>query len=206
MCTLAFCALACPAAPRSAFYVGFTLTNLVGGYLASSVGTKHVLGWGVVLWSIFTITTPAAAGSTLPVLLGNRAMMGAGEGVTYPCVQNVVKFWCPADVRTRALVLIYSAGSVGTITALLTAPLIIKVGACGQGAWHSRACKRHISGLDSVCLQRTWRHGQGSAYSPATAIVLGACLHAGGDCSMGSKGCRPSSEKVSVGHGVCAPG
>lgn len=110
---------------NSAFYVGYTITNLVGGYLASSLSAKQVLGWGVVLWSIFTITTPTAAATSLPVLLGNRAVMGAGEGVTFPCVQNIVKGWVPADTRTRALTLIYSGGQLGTIVALITAPLII---------------------------------------------------------------------------------
>jgi MFS family permease len=80
------------------------------------------------MWSIFTITTPIAAAGTLPVLLGNRALMGAGEGVTFPCVQSIVKFWCPGDVRSRALALIYSGGQLGTIVALVTAPLIIQVG------------------------------------------------------------------------------
>jgi ACS family sodium-dependent inorganic phosphate cotransporter len=115
----------------SAFFIGYTVTNLLGGYLASSIGAKQVLGWGVVLWSVFTITTPLAASSSLPVLLGNRAVMGAGEGVTFPCVQNVVKFWAPATVRSRALAFIYSGGQIGNIVALLTAPLIIKV-SCWQ--------------------------------------------------------------------------
>jgi hypothetical protein len=62
----------------------------------------------VVIWSLFTMTTPVAASATLPILLANRAMMGAGEGVTFPCVQKLVKGWVPADARSRALTLIYS--------------------------------------------------------------------------------------------------
>lgn len=122
-----FCSLLISATTYSAFYIGYTLTNLVGGYLASTWSAKQVLGAGVVLWSIFTITTPIAAAGSLPLLLGNRALMGAGEGVTFPCVQNIVKFWCPGDVRSRALALIYSGGQLGTIVALVTAPLIIQV-------------------------------------------------------------------------------
>lgn len=120
----------------SAFYVGYTITNLVGGYLASSLSAKQVLGWGVVLWSIFTITTPPAAAASLPVLLGNRAIMGSGEGVTFPCIQNIVKGWVPADTRTRALTLIYSGGQLGTIVALITAPLIINVSGCCPSGQH----------------------------------------------------------------------
>lgn len=113
--------------------MGYTITNLVGGYLASSLSAKQVLGWGVLVWSFFTITTPAAAAVSMPLLLANRAVMGAGEGVTFPCVQNIVKGWVPADTRTRALTLIYSGGQLGTIVALITAPLIIKV-CMGWGA------------------------------------------------------------------------
>lgn len=112
--------------------MGYTITNLVGGYLASSLSAKQVLGWGVAVWSLFTITTPAAAAVSMPLLLANRAVMGAGEGVTFPCVQNIVKGWVPADTRTRALTLIYSGGQLGTIVALITAPLIIKV---REGGW-----------------------------------------------------------------------
>lgn len=134
---------------NSAFYVGYTITNLVGGYLASSLSAKQVLGWGVVLWSIFTITTPTAAATSLPVLLGNRAVMGAGEGVTFPCVQNIVKGWVPADTRTRALTLIYSGGQLGTIVALITAPLIINVSA-GQG-WVKSAGGPMLKGRGGGC-------------------------------------------------------
>lgn len=126
-CLLRLCTNPTPPS-NSAFYVGYTLTNLVGGYLASTTSPKQVLGWGVVIWSLFTISTPAAAGASMPLLLGNRACMGAGEGVTFPCVQSIVKGWVPADTRTRALTLIYSGGQLGTIVALVTSPLIIKVG------------------------------------------------------------------------------
>ena len=37
------------------------VTNLCGGFLATRYSAKGVLAMGVVLWSIFTIATPAAA-------------------------------------------------------------------------------------------------------------------------------------------------
>jgi ACS family sodium-dependent inorganic phosphate cotransporter len=85
----------------------------LGGYLASSLSAKKVLGTGVVVWSLFTMTTPLAAGAAMPVLLTNRAFMGAGEGVTFPSVQNLVKGWVPPDARSRALTLIYSGSKGG---------------------------------------------------------------------------------------------
>jgi hypothetical protein len=42
----------------------------------------------VVVWSVFTLLTPAAAGANwLPVLLVTRAAMGVGEGVCFPTMQ-----------------------------------------------------------------------------------------------------------------------
>jgi len=110
----------------ASFYVGYTVFNLVGGVLATQGRAKRVLGVGVVVWSAFTIATPAAAASpALPVLLATRALMGAGEGVTYPSVQALVRGWVPPDGRSRALTLTYAAAQLGTVVALLTAPVII---------------------------------------------------------------------------------
>jgi MFS family permease len=71
------------------------------------------------------LTPAAAAARAMPLLFATRCLMGCGEGTAYPCVQSVVKGWVPPDSRSRALTLIYSGGQLGTILALLTAPLII---------------------------------------------------------------------------------
>lgn len=35
-------------------------------------------------------------------------MMGVGEGVTYPSIQNLARRWVPEQKRSRALAFIYS--------------------------------------------------------------------------------------------------
>lgn len=67
-------------AHRRAFSIGYTVTNLLGGFLAAQYGPKRVLKWGVFVWSVFTLLTPAAASAKLWVLLLVRAAMGFGEG------------------------------------------------------------------------------------------------------------------------------
>jgi ACS family sodium-dependent inorganic phosphate cotransporter len=120
-------------AVNAAFYAGYTVTNLAGGYLAATVGSKRTLGTGVAVWSAFTVLTPwAAATRAMPLLLSVRCLMGCGEGTAYPCIQAVVKGWVPRDARSRALTLIYSGGQLGTIIALLTAPAII-----GAAGWEA---------------------------------------------------------------------
>ena len=95
----------------SVFFVGYTVTNICGGYLATRFTAKLVLGLGVVVWSIFTILTPvAAATKSVYVVLACRCLMGAGEGVTFPSIQHLQGKWCPASHRTFINTLIFAGG------------------------------------------------------------------------------------------------
>ena len=85
----------------SVFFVGYTVTNICGGYLATRFTAKLILGLGVVVWSVFTILTPLAASTeSVYVILACRCVMGAGEGVTFPSIQHLQGKWCPANRRT----------------------------------------------------------------------------------------------------------
>ena len=100
-----------PTCSCSVFFVGYTLTNICGGYLATRFTAKLVLGLGVVVWSAFTILTPVAASTeSVYVILACRCVMGAGEGVTFPSIQHLQGKWCPANRRTFANTLIFAGG------------------------------------------------------------------------------------------------
>lgn len=120
-------------AVSSAFFAGYMITNLCGGYLATRFSAKGVLAAGVVLWSFFTLATPpAAASGNLTDLLAVRSMMGVGEGVSYPSIQNLVREGVPGAARSRALAFIYSGHQLGTIASYLIAPALI-----AQLGWQS---------------------------------------------------------------------
>ncbi|KAL3137830.1 hypothetical protein ABBQ38_005085 [Trebouxia sp. C0009 RCD-2024] len=111
---------------NSVFFVGYTVTNICGGYLATRFTAKLILGLGVVVWSIFTILTPvAAATKSVYVVLACRCLMGAGEGVTFPSIQHLQGKWCPASRRTFANTLIFAGATSGTILSYASAPAII---------------------------------------------------------------------------------
>lgn len=89
----------------SAFFIGYTLTNFLGGLLATTWAAKPVLSIGVVVWSMFTTATPIAA-PNFGTLLAARAAMGAGEvsagtrpdpGVGQRCLNTAHRF--PAGNR-----------------------------------------------------------------------------------------------------------
>ncbi|KAK9829674.1 hypothetical protein WJX72_007295 [[Myrmecia] bisecta] len=112
---------------NSIFFIGYTLTNLVAGFLATRYTSKRVLMVGVVAWSAFTILTPAAAHSgSIGVLLMVRALMGMGQGITFPAVQVLVSNWVPNDHIGRANSFIHSGATFGTIVSYCTAPFIMQ--------------------------------------------------------------------------------
>ena len=116
-------------AVSSAFFGGYTLTNFSGGYLTSLFPAASLLGAGVVMWSIFTVLTPASAATrSMPALLGCRAAMGVSEGVAFPSYTALYAKHVPKSRRSVAQALLYSGQQLGTIVALLTAPKIISWG------------------------------------------------------------------------------
>ena len=44
----------------TSFYFGYIFTQILGGSLSDKFGAKLVLGYGLIIWSIFTILTPLA--------------------------------------------------------------------------------------------------------------------------------------------------
>lgn len=61
------------------------ITNLCGGFLATRYSAKGVLALGVVLWSMFTIATPAAAAGNLGELMMARSVVQAGRDCECAC-------------------------------------------------------------------------------------------------------------------------
>jgi len=110
----------------SAFFAGYMVTNIFGGYLATRYCPRIVLASGVLMWSLFTLETPTAAASdSLTNLFMVRAVMGVGEGVAYPSIQNIVRGHVPDYLRSRSLSLIYSGHQLGTIVSYLASPALM---------------------------------------------------------------------------------
>ncbi len=110
----------------SAFFVGYLLLQVVGGRLADRVGGKFVLGLGVLVWSLFTILTPAAAYVGLVPLLLARVGLGLGEAVTFPSIYTIYARSIPLVERSRAIGITNSGIPAGTIVGLMTTPVIVR--------------------------------------------------------------------------------
>ncbi|OXB62643.1 hypothetical protein ASZ78_016938 [Callipepla squamata] len=61
------------------FFYGYIITQIPGGYLASKIGGKLLLGFGIFGTSVFTLLTPLAADLGVGYLIAVRALEGLGE-------------------------------------------------------------------------------------------------------------------------------
>ena len=109
----------------SSFFVGYIFTQYLGGFLADRYGGKRVLGYGVLLWSLFTILTPLAAHNGFFLLLLTRVLMGLGEGITFPAWHSLYARWVPFQERTRAIAFTNSGIPLGSIFAYIATPIIM---------------------------------------------------------------------------------
>jgi ACS family sodium-dependent inorganic phosphate cotransporter len=125
----------------SAFSVGYCISQLPSGTLAALTSPKSVLLGGLVVWSAAQAASPAAAAAGLPVLLGMRAVMGAGEAAAVPSLQAVAAKFVPAKRRSLFWGVLSASLSCGTIASYLVAPpliaeygwefVFVAFGACG---------------------------------------------------------------------------
>lgn len=102
----------------SSFFVGYISLMAVSGWLATRFGGVRVLGFAVLVWSLFTLATPPAATTSLAMLIAVRIGMGLGEAAMFPACYELIGRWLPPAERTRAVTRILSGIPVGTVAGL----------------------------------------------------------------------------------------
>ena len=108
----------------SAFFWGYLLPQLLGGWMSDRFGGRRVLAAGVAVWSIATLLMPPAS-IAFSLLIAMRVLLGLGEGVNFPAIHSITARWVPAEERARVIALNFSGIHLGTVTAFLLSPMII---------------------------------------------------------------------------------
>lgn len=83
----------------SAFFVGYLLLGIPAGWLSDKSGGVKLLGFGVILWSLFTMATPLAWGLVSMIII--RFLLGVGEAINFPSHTAIVARWSPISSRGR---------------------------------------------------------------------------------------------------------
>jgi MFS transporter, Spinster family, sphingosine-1-phosphate transporter len=103
----------------SAFVIVAAIAGIPLGRLADRIARKSVIGWGLLLWSIFT-----ALGGLLTSFWGffaTRVGVGVGEASFDPATGSLVSDLYPAGRRARATALYTLGFPIGTFLAYITA-------------------------------------------------------------------------------------
>ncbi|KAL0962446.1 hypothetical protein UPYG_G00340110 [Umbra pygmaea] len=103
-----------------AFFFGYLVTQIPGGYLAGHFGGSIFLGGGVLGTAALTLLTPLAAKLGPYWLFSLRALEGLGEGVTFPAMMAMWACWSPPLERSR---LITFSGAGANFGAFVSLPL-----------------------------------------------------------------------------------
>ena len=103
----------------NAFLAMYMVAYILGGRVADRLGCRRTFLATIVFWSLASMAHAAVRG--LGTLALFRALLGMGEAGFYPAAIRGAAEWFPPESRAKAVGLVLSALSVGT---LVTPPLV----------------------------------------------------------------------------------
>ncbi|XP_037075480.1 LOW QUALITY PROTEIN: putative inorganic phosphate cotransporter [Pollicipes pollicipes] len=108
----------------SAYFAGYTVSQVPGGRLAERVGAVRTLAGGIGATGLLTLLTPVCALYSLHALVAVRALQGLASGVVTPAVHCLLARWVPPLERSRISTFVYVGKQLGTaVTILVAGPL-----------------------------------------------------------------------------------
>ena len=108
----------------SAFFIGYGLFQVAGGWAVDQLGPRRVLSLGAAWWAVFTVLTicsPVGYAQAFLIIWFVRFLLGMGEAVMFPSSNRWIANWIPTADRGLANGLIFAGVGVG---AAFTPPLI----------------------------------------------------------------------------------
>ncbi len=106
----------------SAFSVAYMLGNPVWGRILDRIGLRAGMTAAVSLWTLASVSHAFATG--FQIFAAARAMLGFGEGATFPGGLRTVMQTLPPEHRARGTAVSFSGGSLGAIlTPIIVTPV-----------------------------------------------------------------------------------
>jgi len=109
----------------SAFFAGYCISQIPGGFLADRFGVRRVATGAMLWWSVFTAVTGMAA--NLVQMLLTRFVFGLGEGVFPASAFQTIAVWFPRRERTTANAIMLASNPLGVALSPLVVVAIMSV-------------------------------------------------------------------------------
>jgi len=129
----------------SAFFLLFSLSGIVVGFLANRVGTRILMLVMGVIWSAALL--PMSVAANFKMLLASRVVLGAAEGPAFPVAVHSVYKWFGDQRRALPTSVVASGAAFGTG---LAAPVITWI--IVHYGWHTAFGTLGVIGLVWACL------------------------------------------------------
>lgn len=124
-----------------AFTVVYAVAGLPLGRLADTASRKAIMGWGFVVWSLFTGLTGVAW--NFLSFLAVRVGVGIGEASYAPAANALIGDLFPSEKRSRAVGIFMLGLPLGLITAFFTTGAIVNA----FGSWRAPFFIAMVPGL-----------------------------------------------------------
>ena len=105
--------------------------QIPGGWLADRFGGKWLYGGSILLSSVISLLTPAAARIHIVLLIILRVLSGLGEGVMLPAIHSLIARWSAPKHRSLIVSVIFVGTDVGLIVAMLLSGVLSDYGFAG---------------------------------------------------------------------------
>ncbi|RXG68326.1 Sialin [Armadillidium vulgare] len=102
----------------AAYFYGYIVTQVPGGWVAEKFSAKHVFGVGALVNAICALITPVAAQTSYIFLVVMRIIMGIAGGVTLPGMHVLVAKWAPPQERSKISSTVYAGMTLGTLVCM----------------------------------------------------------------------------------------
>jgi MFS family permease len=103
----------------SSFAYPYVFFTTIGGWLSDRFGARRALTVSALIWGSATVVTGMT--TTLAAMLAARAVLGLGEGATFPIATRAMCEWLPERRRAFAQGVTHSSSRLGTA---VTPPLV----------------------------------------------------------------------------------
>lgn len=129
----------------SSFYLLFSLSAVIVGFISNRVRTTWILATLAVLWSLTAL--PLLVAASVPALYLSRIALGAAEGPTAPMAVHAVQKWFPERSRSVPTALTQMGGALGLAVAAPTLVYFIT-----NHGWRSAFAALAVAGVVWVVL------------------------------------------------------
>ena len=132
----------------SAFFWGYTMTQIIGGYTSDRIGGDIVITLAAIGWSLITFWTPRLAyfyqdkSSVLVIIVISRVALGACQGFHYPSFTSILSRKVAETERTFTMTFVCAGAHAGTLFCGSVGSLLLD--------WYSWHCPFYFIGILGV--------------------------------------------------------